>query len=333
MTCNILAYSKDAVQRAASVLKEGGLVAMPTETVYGLAADATNDGAVAKIFEAKGRPQFNPLISHVASAAQAQDFVEMSDMARELAAQFWPGPLTMILPRHADCALSELTCAGLPTSAIRVPSSKAALALIKAAGVPLAAPSANISGTLSPTTPAHVAESLGEKIDMILADGACSVGLESTVIDLSGDTPIILRPGGITAEQISEALGMNVTIHHPDETDESAPKSPGLLLKHYAPNIPVRLNAIDVAEGEALLAFGSIKFMGLKQGGAASSLPESRIRNLSENGDLHEAAANLFRMMRELDQPDHSGIAVMNIPDQELGIAINDRLRRASGAV
>jgi L-threonylcarbamoyladenylate synthase len=338
MTCEILATSKDAIKRWAAILRDGGLVAMPTETVYGLAADATNDRAVAKIFEAKGRPQFNPLITHVASAEQAREYVQMNETARELAAQFWPGPLTMILPRVEGCKLSDLTCAGLPSSAIRVPSSKAALDLIKAAGVPLAAPSANVSGTLSPTTPAHVVESFcghdgGDKIDMILADGACAVGLESTVIDLTGGAPIILRPGGVTADQISDALGQEIAIHHHDEADESAPKSPGLLLKHYAPSIPVRLNAIDVGDGEALLAFGSIKFMGLKSGGGAASLPENQIRNLSESGDLHEAAANLFRMMRELDQPEHAGIAVMNIPDTGLGVAMNDRLRRASQAI
>lgn len=306
---------------------------MPTETVYGLGADATNDAAVAKIFEAKGRPQFNPLISHVASTDQAREYVEMNDMALELAAHFWPGPLTMILPRVQGCKLSDLTSAGLPTSAIRVPSSKAALDLIRASGVPIAAPSANASGTISPTTPAHVAESLGDSIDMILADGACAVGLESTIVDVTGDAPIILRPGGVTADQISDVLGMPIKTHVHDAGDESAPKSPGLLLKHYAPNIPVRLNAIDVHDGEALLAFGSIKFMGLKNGGGAASLPDTQIRNLSENGDLHEAAANLFRMMRELDNANHGGIAVMNIPNDGLGAAINDRLLRASGAV
>lgn len=324
----ILTCTDKNIARAAQVIRDGGLVAFPTETVYGLGADATNSTACAKIFEAKGRPQFNPLITHVTNTTQAKHYGEMNDTALELAGQFWPGPLTMILPRTQDSELADLTAAGLPTSAIRVPSAQIAQKLIKAAGVPIAAPSANKSGQLSPTTAAHVADSLGDAVDIILAGGTCEVGLESTVIDLSEDTPLILRPGGITAEDIKQATGLDIAYHH--VMDSQAPKSPGQLLKHYAPNIPVRLNAIDLKDGEALLAFGSTKFMGIKSGGAAATLPDSQIRNLSQDSDLHEAATNLFRMMRELDRPEHKAIAVMNIPDQGLGIAINDRLQRAA---
>ena len=194
------------------------------------------------------------------------------------------------------------------------------------AGVPIAAPSANASGEPSATTPKHVAESLGDKVDFILAAGACDVGLESTVLDLSGDTPVILRPGAITPEDLEPILGA-IEI---DEGHHDAPKSPGQLLKHYAPSIPVRMNAVDIEEGEALLAFGSTKFMGVKSGGAAKDLPDTALKNLSEEQDLHQAAANLFSYLRELDKPEHKGIAVMNIPDTGLGVAINDRLKRAA---
>lgn len=312
--------------QAGAMLREGKLVAFPTETVYGLGADATNGQAVARIFEAKGRPQFNPLIVHVPDVKAAEEIVEMDDHAWAVASTFWPGPLTMILPRRTDCPVSELCSAGLPTLAVRVPAHKMAQALLKEAGVPVAAPSANASGTISPTTPAHVAGSLGDKVDMILAAGPCSVGLESTVLDLSGEEPVVLRPGAITAEEISEVLGRPVAY---DFGDHDKPKSPGQLLRHYAPSAPLRMNAVDLAPDEALLAFGSVKFMGVKGGGAAKDLPDHAIRNLSEEGDLNEAAANLFRMLRELDVPENRKIAVMNIPDSGLGIAINDRLRRA----
>jgi len=325
----ITACNDETIRHAATLIRAGKLVAFPTETVYGLGADATNAEACARIFEAKGRPQFNPLITHVADTEQADQYVEMNDTARTLAQHFWPGPLTMILPRKADCALSDLTSAGLPTTAIRVPNSRIARQLIQEAGVPIAAPSANKSGSISPTSPAHVADSLGDNVDMILAGGNCAIGLESTVIDLSGGEPVILRPGGITAEDIERACGLQVPYHNHTETGE-APKSPGQLLKHYAPDTAVRLNAVDMEAGEALLAFGSVKFMGIREGGHVNTLPDSQIRNLSESGDLHEAAANLFRMLRELDRPEHKAIAVMNIPETGLGIAINDRLRRAA---
>ena len=199
--------------------------------------------------------------------------------------------------------------------------------LIKACGFPLAAPSANASGQVSPTAPAHVAQSLGDKVEIVLAAGQCAVGLESTVIDMSGEVPVILRPGSITAEEISNVLGFDVAI---DDGAHDKPKSPGQLLRHYAPSVPLRLNAVDVKKGEALLAFGSIKFMGLEGGGAAKDMDADSCLNLSEEGDLYEAASNLFAMLRALDTSAHSGIAVMSIPDAGVGAAINDRLRRAA---
>lgn len=325
----IVAVSSSALNDAAQILRDGGLVAMPTETVYGLAANALDGVAVAKIFAAKGRPGFNPLIVHVPDVAAAEKLVVMNDVARLIAESFWPGPLTMILPRAEHCPVSDLCSAGLPTLAIRVPALKATQDLLRACAVPLAAPSANKSGSISPTTPKHVADSLGDAVDMILAAGACDVGLESTVLDLSGDVPVVLRPGAITAEQIGHVLGCDVGYDLGDHGGADV-KSPGQLLRHYAPGIPLRMRAVDVAPGEALLAFGSTRFMGVRGGGAASALPDHAVRNLSENGDLYEAASNLFRMMRELDNGQNSGIAVMDIPDTGVGLAINDRLRRAA---
>jgi L-threonylcarbamoyladenylate synthase len=315
--------------KAAETLASGGLVAFPTETVYGLGAHACDGVAVARIFAAKGRPSFNPVIVHVPDAAAAFALVDADDRARRVAEAFWPGPLTMILPRRADCPVSDLCAAGLPTLAVRVPAHPAAQSLLRACGFPVAAPSANLSGTVSATTPQHVADGLGDRIDLIVAGGACMVGLESTVLDLSGPDAVVLRPGAVTAEDIADVLGVPVAI---DLGDHDAPKSPGQLLRHYAPGIPVRLNAVDLLPGEALLAFGSIKFMGVRGGGAAAGLPDGARRNLSETGDLYEAAANLFRMLRELDRPGHTAIAVMNVPDTGLGVAINDRLRRAAAA-
>lgn len=316
-----------AIREAADILKSGGLVAFPTETVYGLGANALDGQAVARIFEAKGRPQFNPIITHISSATEAEEFVQVDERAKTLMQYFWPGPLTLILPRKENCAISELVSAGLPSLALRVPSHPVAQDLLKTCGFPLAAPSANRSGNLSPTTPEHVAESLGEDVSMILAAGRCKVGLESTVLNLTDRSPTVLRPGAITAEDIHEVLGSKV-IYGLAETREL--KSPGQLLNHYAPGVPVRLNAVDLKPGEALLAFGSGKFMGIEGGGAAKDLPETMRRNLSEEGDLHEAAANLFAMLNDLDRPEHKAIAVMSIPEQGLGVAINDRLQRAA---
>lgn len=327
----ISTVSDESIKRAAERLKSGGLVAMPTETVYGLAANALDGRAVARVFEAKGRPQFNPLITHYAELSELKRDAVWNDLAEALAQAFWPGPLTLVLPRREDARISELATAGLTTMAVRMPAHRAAQDLIRAAGVPVVAPSANASGTISPTAPAHVADSLGAALDpardMILAAGPCKVGIESTVVDLSGPQAVILRPGTVTAEEISRVLERDVT-YAADSTD--APKSPGQMLRHYAPSIPLRLNAIDLEPGEALLAFGPVKFMGIKGGGAASDLPEDMIRNLSEERDLHEVAANLFVMLRALDQPGHKGIAAMSIPAQGLGIALNDRLKRAA---
>jgi L-threonylcarbamoyladenylate synthase len=325
----ILEPTKDTISEAAALIRAGRLVAFPTETVYGLGANALDGQAVAQIFEAKGRPSFNPLISHGDSAAMLEPHAVFDERARALAGKFWPGPLTMILPRAKNCRVSELVTAGLETIAVRVPAHKVALDLISAAGVPIAAPSANRSGELSPTSPSHVAQSLGDAVDMILAGGAAKYGLESTVLDLTGDHPAIVRPGAVSAEDISALLECPIP-YELEVTDK--PRSPGQLLRHYAPSVPLRLNAVDVEPGEALLAFGSTKFMGVMGGGFAHDLPHESFRNLSEDGDLFEAAANLFGYLRALDLPEHKSIAVMAIPDTGIGVAINDRLRRAAGA-
>lgn len=318
------------IAQAVERLLAGKLVALPTETVYGLGADATNDHAVASIFEAKGRPSFNPLIVHYAFTGDAAQDVVFDQRAETLASLFWPGPLTMILPRREDARVSLLCSAGLPTLAVRVPAHPVAHKVLEDLGRPIAAPSANKSGTISPTTPQHVAESLGEAAGMILAAGRAVVGLESTVMDLTGTIPVILRPGAVTPEDIQMHIG-EVTVEL--QAKEGAEvKSPGQLLRHYAPKTPLRLSAIDVRHGEALLAFGSLRFMGMQGGGFAKDLPEDKLLNLSPSGDLNEAAANLFAMLRRLDTCGHTAIAVMDIPKTGLGLAINDRLRRAAGA-
>lgn len=325
----ILEINDANIQACAARLKDGGLVTFPTETVYGLGADATNDLAVASIFEAKGRPSFNPIIVHYADKRDAETDVVFNAKADLLASLFWPGPLTMILPRRAGSKLSLLTSAGLPTQGVRVPDHDVARTLITALGHPIAAPSANASGTLSATTPQHVYMSLGDKAGLILAGGKAVVGLESTVIDMTGDVPIILRPGAITPEDIKMHLGdVRVEI----EAVDDKPKSPGQLLKHYAPKTPLRLRAVDVKPDEALLAFGNMRFMGVAGGGFAKDLPIGQRMNLSDQGDLSEAAANLFAMLHQLDAGGFKTIAVMDIPEMGLGLAINDRLRRAVGA-
>ena len=305
------------IARAADLLREGKLVAFPTETVYGLGGDALNDKAVASIYDAKGRPQFNPLIIHVADIAALDDLVLWNDNARLLAQQFWPGPLTLVLPRKPTARVSLLASAGLDTLAVRIPSHPVALQLLKAVGRPIAAPSANASGKLSPTTPLHVAESLGDKVDLILAGGKTQIGVESTVLNLTTARPTLLRPGGVTKEQLEHLLG------HIDDASHSSsntPASPGMLASHYAPNIPLRMNAESAAADEALLTFGPD--MLVKGGGMRL--------NLSPDGDLNEAAANLFAMLRQLDQATMKAIAVVTIPNTGLGLAINDRLKRAS---
>jgi L-threonylcarbamoyladenylate synthase len=280
-----------------------------------------------KIYEAKGRPSFNPLISHGASLDMLLGEAEFNDRALSLADKFWPGPLTMILPRSKTGKISDLACAGLSTVALRIPAHKIALELIAAVGVPIAAPSANASGTLSPTAPHHVLSSLGGKVPIILADGSTQFGLESTVVDLSGTDVVIVRAGAITAEDISDCLDCPVT-YELEATDK--PRSPGQLLRHYAPNKPIRLRAVDVEQGEALLAFGSTKFMGIRGGGKASDIQNDLKINLSETGDLLEAAANLFSYLRILDASNATRIVVMDIPNVGIGIAINDRLKRAA---
>lgn len=300
------------IDEAARLLRAGRLVAFPTETVYGLGADATDDAAVAAIFAAKNRPDFNPLIVHFSGVEAAAEAVVFNDRAQTLAEAFWPGAMTLVLPRRRTSAISLLASAGLETLAVRVPSQPVAQALFDAAGIPVAAPSANRSSAVSPTTAAHVAEDLDGRIDMILDGGPCPVGVESTVIDLSTDTPALLRPGGIPAEDIEAVIG---PLAAPGASDD-APKSPGMLSRHYAPGRPVRLNVGTPRPGEAFLGFGSTA--------------NGATLNLSPRGDLQEAAANFFAMMRRLDSAEYTGIAVAPIPDSGLGRAINDRLRRSA---
>ncbi len=309
-TLPIHSATADAIAQAGRLLAEGRLVAFPTETVYGLGGRADRDASVAAIYAAKGRPSFNPLIVHVPDLEAAREVVRPDNRARILADIFWPGPLTLVLPRREGSELSLLATAGLDTVAVRSPAHAVAQALLKAAGVPVAAPSANRSGKVSPTTAAHVAEGLGAEVAMVLDGGPCLVGVESTVLDLSGPQAAILRPGSVTREEIESIIGPVLTAE-----DSAAPKSPGMLASHYAPGLPVRLEAAQAGPGEALLGFGPAP---------------GAILNLSPSGDLTEAAANLFAMLRALDRPDFSGIAVMPIPERGLGIAINDRLRRAA---
>jgi len=308
----MLEATPENIALAAAFLNEGKLVAFPTETVYGLGADARDDKAVAAIYDAKGRPTFNPLIIHFASLEAAARAVVFDDRAMQLAAAFWPGALTLVLKRRETCPVSLLASAGLDTLAVRVPLHPVAHDLLEKSGIPIAAPSANRSGRISPTIAEHVLGDLGDVVAAILDGGPCSVGIESTVIDLSGDRATLLRPGGISTEEIQAVIGPLAT----SGTDDTAPKSPGMMSRHYAPAIPIRINAKSANTGEALLAFG----------------PDAKNRyvNLSRSGDLKEAAANLFAMLHMLDQPGFNGIAVMPVPEVGLGIAINDRLRRAT---
>ena len=303
-----LSASAADLARAAGLLADGKLVAFPTETVYGLGADARNGRAVAAIYEAKGRPSFNPLIVHVADAAAAQSYVDWSDTAQRLAGAFWPGPLTLVLPLKPGHGISELVTAGLDTLAIRVPAHPTARALLRAFGGPVAAPSANPSGRISPTTAEHVLAGLSGRIAAVVDDGPCPVGLESTIVGLAG-APALLRPGGLAAEEIEAVLGRKLT--HPETG--SAISAPGQLLSHYAPAERVRLDAEAPEPGELFLGFGAM----------ACDL------NLSPSSDLAEAAANLFGHLHALDAQGRP-IAVAPIPDHGLGAAINDRLRRAA---
>ncbi len=309
-----------AIAEAARLIRAGRLVAFPTETVYGLGADATDDRAVAAIFTAKGRPTFNPLIVHFPSAAAAAVEVRFDDRAQKLAARFWPGPLTLVLPRQEKCRLSLLVSAGLDTVAVRVPATDIAHALLDAAGVPIAAPSANRSGDLSPTTADHVARSLGTAVDLILDGGATRVGIESTVIDLSEPQAGLLRPGGLATETIEAVIGPLARLA--EDPAEAARKSPGRIARHYAPRTPLRTNAHAVAAGEALLAFGQAPLPGVENAVA--------VLNLSPGGDTEEAAANLFAYLHRLDGAGASAIACAPLPMTGLGAAINDRLARAA---
>ncbi len=302
------------IDRAAALLGAGRLVAFPTETVYGLGADASDDEAVAAIFEAKGRPQFNPLIIHVLRASDAERVARVDDRAALLMQRFWPGPLSLVLRRAPGSAVSLLASAGLDTLALRAPAHPVAQELLRASGVPIAAPSANRSGRVSPTTADHVESELGGRIAAILDGGPCRIGIESTVLDLTAKRPVLLRPGGVALEELAAILG-EIDI----EAASATPRGPGMLASHYAPSLPVRLDATSVASGEALLAFGP----DAPRGGAET-------RWLSKTGEVTEAAANFFAMLRALDRPEFSAIAVMPIPKAGLGRAINDRLRRAA---
>jgi L-threonylcarbamoyladenylate synthase len=312
---NIYLANDAAIDEAAALIRAGSLVAFPTETVYGLGADARSEHAVAAIFAAKGRPQFNPLIVHVCDLAAARALAEFDPLSLRLAQKFWPGPFTLVLARRKDCALSLLVSAGLDTVALRVPAHPLAQALLREAGCPIAAPSANISGRISPTSAAHVAAELGDKVAMILDGGVCAVGLESTVVQVRDAQVFLLRPGSVTRDQICAIAGPLENI----SDAQAAPVSPGQLASHYAPDLPLRLNAMTADPHEAALGFGENIPVGA-----------AKICNLSAGGDLTEAAANLFAMLRELDCDQFTGIAVAPIPAHGLGEAINDRLSRAA---
>ena len=310
-----------AIADAVRVLAAGGLVAFPTETVYGLGADASNGEAVARLYEAKGRPAFNPLIAHVADRAAAAALATFDDEAARLAEAFWPGPLTLVLPKTARCGVAELATAGLGSIAVRVPDHPVARKIIAGLRRPVVAPSANRSGHVSPTTAAHVLADLGGRVDLIIDGGATPVGVESTIVACL-DAPMLLRPGGIPREQIERALGKPLAGPTADIGPDETPLAPGMLASHYAPRTPLRLNAQSVKAGEALLAFGPTPLPGAER--------LSSVLNLSERGVLIEAAANLFSHLRALDAIGAKAIAVMPIPRENLGEAINDRLVRAA---
>ncbi|MCL2716660.1 MAG: L-threonylcarbamoyladenylate synthase [Alphaproteobacteria bacterium] len=316
----ILPADDSAIRAAAESLRGGGLVAFPTETVYGLGADACNGEAIARLYQAKGRPSFNPLIVHVADLSEAERIGNFNPGAARLARAFWPGPLTLVVPRTKACAVADLVSAGLDTVAIRIPAHPVAQAILHRFGGAVAAPSANISGHVSPTEASHVEADLEGRIDVIVDGGAVVVGIESTIIGCVGE-PALLRPGGIPRGGIEAILGESLTTAC-DGGDR--PAAPGMLTSHYAPRAHVRLNASDVAPDEALLAFG----MPLLSGASNAAM----VMNLSERGDVVEAAARLFGCLRRIDATEPRTIAVMAVPDEGLGEAINDRLRRAAAA-
>jgi L-threonylcarbamoyladenylate synthase len=310
-----------AIAAASQILAAGGLVAFPTETVYGLGADAGNGVAVARLYEAKGRPAFNPLISHVPDAAAARRLGRFNAVAERLAGRFWPGPLTLVLPKAPDCPIAELATAGLDTIAVRVPDHAVARDLLAAFGKPVAAPSANRSGHLSPTTAQHVLADLRGCIDLIIDGGPTLVGVESTIVACLGE-PVLLRPGGLARADIEQALGRPLAEHSGAADATNAPIAPGQFASHYAPRARLRLDAQSVTAGEALLAFGEALPAGADHAAC--------VLNLSQRGDLIEAAANLFSHLRALDAARPSAIAVMPVPHEGLGEAINDRFTRAT---
>lgn len=307
--------AEEALPRAVELLRAGEVVALPTETVYGLAGDATNGAAVARIFEAKGRPRFNPLIAHVATMAMAEEIADFDPLSRRLAASFWPGPLTLVLPLRPGAAVHPLVAAGLDTVALRMPRGFAS-GLIAALGRPLAAPSANSSGRVSATTAEAVVADLGDRIPLVVDGGATPVGLESTIVRVVGDRVVLLRPGGVAAEEIEAVAGV------PLRRGAEGVQAPGMLASHYAPGAAVRTDAASVGDGEALLAFGPHRIAGAERASA--------VLNLSPTGDLREAAANLFSHLHALDRSGAGTIAVEPVPRSGLGEAINDRLARAS---
>lgn len=311
----ILSPTPRGLRAAAGLLRAGELVAFPTETVYGLGADARSERAVAGIYDAKGRPSFNPLIVHLDSADGAAEIAEFGAAARRLADRFWPGPLTLVLPRHATSGLADRVTAGLATVAVRVPAHPVAQGLLAAFGGPLAAPSANLSGRVSATTAAHVLDGLRGRVSGVVDGGACPVGLESSIVGFDGDTPVLLRPGGIAAEDLEAALGQRLA-----RPVGSAITAPGQLRSHYAPSVALRLDAAAPEPGELWLGFGPG--------------PDAPGLNLSPGADLYEAAGNLFAHLRDLDvrarREGARGIAVAPIPREGLGHALNDRLARAA---
>ncbi len=306
--------TRQVLRLAARLLRGGRLVAFPTETVYGLGGDAGSDRAVAAIYAAKRRPRHNPLIVHVATLAAARLLARFDSRAERLARLFWPGPLPLVLRRRAGARLSRHIGAGLDSVALRIPANPVALALIRGSGCAIAAPSANHSGGVSPTRARHVRQSLGGRVSLIIDGGPCDVGLESTVLDLTGKVARLLRPGGVPLEALRRAIGP--ILLDEAESEELRPASPGRLLSHYAPTRPVRTNAQGPRAGEAYLGFGRAA--------------QGATLNLSARADLGEAAANLFAMLRALDRPEFTAIAVAPIPRHGLGRAINDRLKRAA---
>jgi L-threonylcarbamoyladenylate synthase len=322
LTTQILPAGETAVAEAARLLAAGGLVAFPTETVYGLGADATNAAAIARLYQAKGRPAFNPLIAHVGDLDAAMRIGRFDATARALAEAFWPGPLTLVVPKTDDCAVADLATAGLDTVAIRIPAHPLAREILRAFGRAVVAPSANLSGHVSPTTAAHVQNDLAGRIDLIVDGGAVEVGVESSIVGCFGEA-MLLRPGGLPSSEIERVLGRALSRPPEDaDSDSGQPLAPGMLASHYAPRTPVRLNAARVEAGEALLAFGPAVIPGTDAAAA--------VMNLSPRSNIDEAAANLFGYLRALDARGARAIAVMPVPHQGLGEAINDRLRRAA---